>query len=1178
MKFIDFPVVHSKALYLLFLLLIITFGSTAVSAAKKSDPITKSTILEINKAAIQAKIEAIKSRQGFDEATKSKVLSVYQSALDNLNSSENFKARINGFNQDIKLAPEKTNQLKKEIERTLLKISKQKPEDFNKIPTEELGQRLIIEKGKISNLDEQIKNLENELVLQEARPQLIREETVTAKQEIEATLKKMEARADKTASKLESEAQQINFKTLIDSRTQELKMLDVEAISNPARVELLKAEYRLLDIKKNALIPVITAIENLLNERRQVEAKDMQDALSQAEKELSGKHPLIQLLTRENIQYSRDLQAITAKIESYTEQKTKVDAQAIEIDNDFKSAEKKIRLAGLSPALGKILREQRRNLVTQDQFNLQSETIQNETALTSLEQFKVEDKLKQLMDIDADLKEMMQKQVDPKLPVDQRMMIQAELRILLNSQKDLLNKLSAADSTYLRTLGDYDFARQQMVIQANKFATYLDENLLWVKSSDPVNANSIVGLFKSAKWLLSPLNWMALVKDTVRVARQNPFLIFIGVLIFVSLLLCKKWAKQQLTVISVKVEKMYTDNFNYTLQALAYTLLLVLPIPLFSYYLGWFLNSSIHAADFTRAIGKGLQKASITLLILQFFYRLFAEEGIARKHFQWQKNNLSLLRKQIAWLRFIAVPAVFLIAGTGASKVSTYGDNLGRLALIISMIALAVFLGRLLNPASGLLRDYIKANPGLWLVKLRYVWYPASILIPLVIIGFAVAGYYLSALQLQGELISSLRLIFLMVIIHAMVLRWLTLVNRQLAIKNAMQKRKAAALSEKHPVVVAGAEDPAVPIDELIDIPKINAQTIRLLNVFIGFGLIIGFWMIWKNILPAFSFLEKIVLWQHLVKTDHQEVSQPVTLINLMLAGLYVFIAVVSVRNFSGVMELLVFRRLSIEAGGRYAVNQLAKYILVSIGFISVANELGGSWSEVQWLVAALSVGLGFGLQEIFANMVSGIILLFERPIRVGDTLTIGDVSGKVIRIEMRATTLIDWDQKELIIPNKTFITSQLVNWTLSDTITRIVIPMGIAYGSDVELALKVMNDTVRSTPLVLAEPSPSVLMDGFGDSSLNFSIRIFVSELSNRLPATNDLLIRLEKALREHNIEIPFPQRDIHVRSVASDSSAVSFYPEKVPANAPDGNQDCVVGKYIKAADAAPVSAKNQR
>lgn len=138
------------------------------------------------------------------------------------------------------------------------------------------------------------------------------------------------------------------------------------------------------------------------------------------------------------------------------------------------------------------------------------------------------------------------------------------------------------------------------------------------------------------------------------------------------------------------------------------------------------------------------------------------------------------------------------------------------------------------------------------------------------------------------------------------------------------------------------------------------------------------------------------------------------------------------------------------------------------------------------------------------------------------DTVTIGAVSGKVSRIQMRATTIIDGDQKELIVPNKTFITTQLVNWTLSDAITRIVIPVKIAYGSDVKLAHKVMMDTVRSTPLVLAEPEPSVLFVGFGDKALEFSIRIFVAALPDRMPATHDLHVRLEQALRENNIEIP--------------------------------------------------------
>ena len=224
---------------------------------------------------------------------------------------------------------------------------------------------------------------------QQSRPQLIRTETVVARQDIENSQKKLTQPADRASNSLETEARLANLKTLIEARTAELKMLDIEAISNPSRVDLLKAELRLLELQKNALAPVITIIESLLTERRQLAAQTMENALSQAESELAGKHPLIQSYTRENIQYSRDLQTIATKIDSYTEQKTKLDQQASDLDSDFKNAEKKISLAGLSPALGKILREQRRNITSQDQFKLQSEIIQEETAVTSLEQFKI---------------------------------------------------------------------------------------------------------------------------------------------------------------------------------------------------------------------------------------------------------------------------------------------------------------------------------------------------------------------------------------------------------------------------------------------------------------------------------------------------------------------------------------------------------------------------------------------------------------------------------------------------------------------------------------------------------------------------------------------------------------------------------------------------------------------
>jgi potassium efflux system protein len=205
------------------------------------------------------------------------------------------------------------------------------------------------------------------------------------------------------------------------------------------------------------------------------------------------------------------------------------------------------------------------------------------------------------------------------------------------------------------------------------------------------------------------------------------------------------------------------------------------------------------------------------------------------------------------------------------------------------------------------------------------------------------------------------------------------------------------------------------------------------------------------------------------------------------------------------------------------------------LGLSVALNILGAQWSKLQWLVAALGVGLGFGLQEIVANFISGLLILFERPIRVGDTVTVGSHTGTVTRIRIRATVLTDWDRKEQIIPNKTFITEQLTNWTLSDSITRQIIQVGVAYGSDVGQVHQVLSQVVADSKRVIAEPPPAVFFVGFGDSSLNFEIRVFVQNMLDIMPLIHELHVAIEAELRRHGIEIPFPQRDIWIRSKGS-------------------------------------------
>ncbi len=287
-------------------------------------------------------------------------------------------------------------------------------------------------------------------------------------------------------------------------------------------------------------------------------------------------------------------------------------------------------------------------------------------------------------------------------------------------------------------------------------------------------------------------------------------------------------------------------------------------------------------------------------------------------------------------------------------------------------------------------------------------------------------------------------------------------------------------------------------------------------------------WMFWADVVPALQVFDNITVWS--IGTGEE--SLPISLGDLMMALLFGVGTVLAARNLPGTLEVMVLSRMNLEPGSGYAITTMVTYVIVFVGIAAALSGIGLQWSKLQWLVAALGVGLGFGLQEIVANFVSGIILLFERPIRVGDTVTIGGTTGTVSRIRIRATTLVDWDRKEQIIPNKTFVTQDLTNWTLSDPITRVIVRVGVAYGSDVDAVRDLLHDLAVNNDRVLEDPAPAAFCVGFGDSSVKFELRVFIKDLLDFMPLSHELHSAITRALRDASIEIPFPQRDIHIRT----------------------------------------------
>jgi small-conductance mechanosensitive channel len=225
--------------------------------------------------------------------------------------------------------------------------------------------------------------------------------------------------------------------------------------------------------------------------------------------------------------------------------------------------------------------------------------------------------------------------------------------------------------------------------------------------------------------------------------------------------------------------------------------------------------------------------------------------------------------------------------------------------------------------------------------------------------------------------------------------------------------------------------------------------------------------------------------------------------------------------------------RRDVDVGIRWAIGSIARYVVVLIGLLAIANTLGVRMDALTVVAGAVGVGIGFGLQQITSNFVSGLIILVERPIKVGDRIEVGEVNGDVVKIAPRATTILTNDNIAIIVPNSSFVVETVVNWSHSDRDVRFSVPVGVAYGSDTALVEEVLLGVARANPGVLDATAPRRPFDSFGDSSLNFVLRVWTRTYTTRpMILKSQLNFAIDRAFREHGIQIPFPQRDVHVRS----------------------------------------------
>jgi len=1097
-------------------------NSAALNSAVTQEVATTDAAEQLTIEKLQERKKQITESQELSDEVKTKIGEVYDKAIAQLRSAAEFEAK----------GQQKYSQARKDIPVNLAKfkellaaqVGAAAPQAGPETTLTEAEQTLVTARLNLEEAKKNVANLENEPKRRAERKTKIPEETSTLQKMLDDVKSKLATVAVEgqaiemtQANRALLLAQQRAYESQIATNTEEL--LFYEAAGDLLTVRRDVAARQLAISGKT-----VEFWQQKVNDLRQKEAKAAEQEAIRAREETRDADPAIRAITQKNAELAQTQTKLTAEVELVTKYSELINAKLAAVKKSFEEAKAKVDTAGkVTDAMGMTLLGQREKLPDIRENQKQMRSRPSEISLSQFRGMESDKESSDLIDLTDELEAVLA-QLDPSIGEAEREAIKKEATNYYDSQRKTLKAITDLHWDYSTKLANLDTTERQYVDTVQAYADFIDANILWVKSSLVFRLSDLHTCLFALGWLLSPANWHQVAISLWTDFKEGILAYLAVLLIVVSLVVLHPKAHKAVEIISGRVRQVQTDSFLHTLKTLGLTLFMASTWPIVIFLVQWRLSSSAFDDDFSQALASGF-RALVTVVFMLGFLRHFSmPHGLAQEHLRMRHEPLSFSRRLLGWYFVLAIPVVFLVEVMQTQQTNEqWYNSAGRLFFMFGLLALALFLLILLSPTGTLMKPYLKQRHGGWMERLRYLWYPLCFILPVVFVILAGMGYFYAARQLSEKLVVTIILILLAIMVRAMFIRWLMVAQRKLALLER-QKREATEQEQQNQGESASAkESQQSKAKEDTSIFQISQQTRRLIDVITVFLPIGGIWYVWKNVLPALGELAKIEPWK----------MSGVTLGSLAMALFLAALTVIVTRNVPGLLEIIVLRRLPLDRGVRFAITTLFRYTLAVIGIVLAFSKIGIGWSNVQWLVAAMTVGLGFGLQEIFANFVSGLIILFEQPIRVDDVVTISEVTGKVAKIRIRATTIRRWDQRELIVPNKEFITGRLINWTLSDNVLRREFLVGIAYGSDTAKAERILYEVARANPLVLEDPKPMVIFKAFGDSSLEFELRVYIAGIDNYVPVWHSINFAIDQEFRKAGIEIAFPQRDIHIHSV---------------------------------------------
>lgn len=1070
-------------------------GLTTAEAIETATP----RLLEI--AAVEQQLAAVEAAD-LDQLIKDALKVKFTTATQSLNQAATNRQREASFRSVLASAPVETEASKHQLESLLAADDAAQVEAIDNI--EALRKEVETRHAALAILTTQLSEAEKQLARVRRRPVEIATRLPTTRSELtdlDARLVALKSGPDDSFSLT---AERMILQAQHEALATEIAMLLAEQLSQAVREHQRLAQRDLSKALNTNAKAALTAYEENLQQQLADDALRLQLRVEQLIKRMVDPDKKERELLAQLKSLTGELRQSTTDLEEASHRQMAMQEQLELLDRNFTSLGEQIELGGLKGQFSHYVMEQRRGLPNSRAVSYSIKTRREALSDLRLISLRTDKKLQ-----DQDM-----------LRKDFKAQAKPALAELFDIRREILQKLLKNYRSQIRTLALLDSTERAYLNKIIVVRSYLDSKLFWLKSSPPIDASFFKDLPGAFRWVLNREHLSQGVISIRSALHRYPVELFAALLASIILLVLRPKTIKLLKLCGQKTLRISTDNYRQTLMALGYSILLALPIPLLFITISWAVSSDPSESDWVRGMSRGLLWVSVILMASNFFRALSRHGGLGEIHFRWNQKRMCQLRKAFSAITLVYLPSLLIISTTLFDQSARHFDSLGRLFFIISHLWVGLMFAKALwYPEKNV--DSTTKSSRVLAPSLRALIRLLVICVPFAMALLAAIGFLNTAIALSLIYLTTLGIMILGLFVYSISLRWFMIKERRLIAEKMIEERRAsreAAKASDHPETISDL--PPIAADDVdLDLDVLGGQIRRLLSSLLLVGTVVCLCWFWYTAIPFGGGMEKLSLGSGL------------TLFSLLRAGLIAWIGTTMVRNLPGLIELSGLRNSAMDSGTRYAVVTIAQYAITALTAVLVFHQLNLDWSKFGWIAAALSVGLGFGLQEVVANFVCGIILLFERPIRVGDVVVVDGVSGVVSRIRMRATTITSWDREDLVVPNKAFITGSLINCTLSSSVNRVMISVGVAYGSDIPAALRILSEVAEANRLVLTDPAPFTSFEEFGDSSLHLVLRCYLPNRDNRLHAISQLHSEIDRRFKLAKIKIPFPQRDIHIK-----------------------------------------------